>query len=364
MTFPKKTNKVDLRQQAEATLSKRKKSLITETDTLRLVHELEVHQIELEMQNEELARARGEMKTLLDQYTDLYDFAPVGYFTLAHDGIITQVNLTGASLLGAERGKLLKRRFGLFVDPQSRPAFTAFLEKVFDGDEKETCEVKLLKEKAESFWAQIEAVRDDQMCRVIVSDITERKLAGENLRLRMAEIEALHEQLREQAIRDPITGLFNRRYLQETLDREIARAQRENKPVGIIMIDIDHFKQVNDTYGHKAGDLTLENLGRLINENLRASDIPCRYGGEEFIIVVLSALLAATLERAQLLQEKINNMRVFYEGCEISITASMGVATYPLQGSKGEEVLIHADKALYQAKQNGRNCICKAEFLD
>jgi PAS domain S-box-containing protein len=156
----------------------------TEADVQRLIHELQVRQIELEMQNEELAQARAESEAALHQYTDLYDFAPVGYFTLARDGTIRQANSTGANLLGAERGKLVKRRFGVFVSPASRPALSVFLEKVFSTNgEEETCEVELLNDKTESLWAHIEAVSDDsrETCRVVVNDITARKQAEDAL---------------------------------------------------------------------------------------------------------------------------------------------------------------------------------------
>src|ERR1035437_7058343 len=153
-----------LRRQAEAKWSERKKKTgplpAAEADTRRLVHELEVHQIELEMQNEELAQSRADVEALLHQYTDLYDFAPVGYFTLARDGAIRQANLAGANLLGVERGKLIKRRFGVFVSVESRPAFSAFLEKVFTSGSKEACEIVLLKDASDPFSAQIESICD------------------------------------------------------------------------------------------------------------------------------------------------------------------------------------------------------------
>ena len=116
----------------------------TEDETQRLLHELQVHQIELEMQNEELRRARAELEVALEKYTDLYDFAPVGYLTLGPDDEIRQVNLTGARLLGVERSRLVGGRFGVFVGEADRPAFRAFLEKVFESQEKESCEVALL----------------------------------------------------------------------------------------------------------------------------------------------------------------------------------------------------------------------------
>lgn len=173
--------KSTLRQQAEEKLGKQKSTAIptTEADTLRLVHELQVHQIELEMQNEELVQARAEAEAVHRQYADLYDFAPVGYFTLARDGTISKVNLAGATLLGMARNELLTRRFGLFVSPLSRAAFVTFLEKVFSADsKKQTCEVELLcRGKTESLWAQIEATCDDtyETCRAVVVDISERK---------------------------------------------------------------------------------------------------------------------------------------------------------------------------------------------
>jgi PAS domain S-box-containing protein len=160
-------------------------SPVANVDTLRLVNELQVHQIELEMQNEDLELTRAATEAVFQQYTDLYDFAPVGYFTLANDGAIRQVNLSGTNLLGLDRSKLIKRRFGLFVSPQFRPTFTAFLEKVFlTGAEKETCVVELLKDKTETLWAHIEAVCDNsrETCRAVVVDISARKQTEENLR--------------------------------------------------------------------------------------------------------------------------------------------------------------------------------------
>ena len=185
----KQTESAELRRQAEAKLSKRKKKTApppaTESDTQRLAHELQVHQIELEMQNEELLQSRAQVEAGLRQYTDLYDFAPVGYFSLTRDGAIHQVNLAGANLLGVERGKLIKRRFGVFVSAQSRPAFSAFLEKVFStSGSKAACEIALLKDGHEPLWAHIEVIcpEDGQECRAVVVDITERKRAEEALR--------------------------------------------------------------------------------------------------------------------------------------------------------------------------------------
>ena len=156
----------------------------SDTDNKKLIHELQVHQIELEMQNEELSLSRAEVEAVLERYADLYDFAPVGYFTLARDGTISQSNLTGACLIGVERARLVNRRFEMFVSEADRLNFNAFLERVFESKAEEVCDVALLKEDAGSLWAHIEALvsGDRQACRAAVMDITARKQVEEALR--------------------------------------------------------------------------------------------------------------------------------------------------------------------------------------
>ncbi len=172
----------DLRGRAERLLrsaGEKRISSQTEADAQRLVHELQVHQIELEMQNEELRRTRAEVEAGLERYTELYDFAPVGYLTLGRDGVICQVNLTGARLLGVDRARLVGRTFGVFVGAPDRPVFNAFLEKVFSSQAKEVCEVTLLKKGKGPLNLQVAATvsQDGQECRVMIEDITERKQA-------------------------------------------------------------------------------------------------------------------------------------------------------------------------------------------
>ena len=183
----KPADAAELRRRAEKRLKESKKEEVrpgTKGELQRLLHELQVHQIELEMQNEELLKARAEVEAGLERYTDLYDFAPVGYLMLDHDGTIRQVNLTGARLLGVERSQLVNRRFGLFVSEEDRPAFNAFLKKVFESQAKESCEVALLKEGNHPFYVHIEAVvtKDGQECHAAVADIAERKRAEEALK--------------------------------------------------------------------------------------------------------------------------------------------------------------------------------------
>ena len=178
-------------------------------------------------------------------------------------------------------------------------------------------------------------------------------LALSNIRLR--------ETLRNQAIRDPLTGLFNRRYLEESLQQEISRAERSTQQIGVIMIDIDHFKRYNDTYGHEAGDAVLNELGRFLERSLRGGDTPCRYGGEEFTVLLPGVSLENALLKAERLREGAKALNVQYRGRSVgAITLSMGVACYPDQGFTGEALLRAADQALYRAKAAGRDRVVSA----
>ena len=190
---------VELRHRAEERLGEQWKSQKSDVgdpgtaeDTARLVHELQVHQIELEMQNEELQQSHAQVETLLAQYTDLYDLAPAGYLTFDREGAIRQVNLTGARLFGVERSRLVNRRFGLFVAERDQRAFSDFLQKVFASQAKECCEVTLPKESSQPVVVQIEGTcsADGQECRAVVVDLTERKRAEEELRWETALLQA------------------------------------------------------------------------------------------------------------------------------------------------------------------------------
>ncbi len=192
----------ELRRRAEARLSEKQKGQRSQAgaqrmtpDTLRLAQELQIHQIELEMQNEQLEQARVETEAALERYTDLYDFAPSGYFTLDRDGTIRQANLTGSELLGVNRARLVNRRFLLFVAENSRPGFRAFAEKVFASRSQETCEAILLREGKSSFYARIEGriSENGQDCRVVVVDITGHKRVEAILYMQAQLLDLAHD---------------------------------------------------------------------------------------------------------------------------------------------------------------------------
>lgn len=180
---------------------------------------------------------------------------------------------------------------------------------------------------------------------------------AEHISLALANIK-LREKLESQSIRDPLTGLFNRRYMEESLEREIQRCDRKHQPLGIIMLDVDHFKRFNDTFGHEAGDSVLQELGQFIQKYVRGSDIACRYGGEEFILILPEGSLDITSKRAEQLREGIKHLHLKYHHEPLGqITLSLGVASFPEHGITGQDVIREADAALYRAKREGRDAV-------
>jgi diguanylate cyclase (GGDEF)-like protein len=178
---------------------------------------------------------------------------------------------------------------------------------------------------------------------------------AEGVALAVANLK-LRETLRSQAIRDGLTGLFNRRYMEETLERELHRVTRLGIPLGLAMLDLDHFKKYNDTFGHHAGDELLRALGRLIRSQIREDDIACRYGGEEFLIIMPGASRQVTLERSEQLRQCVKQLHEMHPGQFLHpITISIGLAIFPDNSSSGDNLIQAADAALYRAKKAGRN---------
>ena len=181
---------------------------------------------------------------------------------------------------------------------------------------------------------------------------------AEHVALSLANLK-LRDTLRMQAIRDPLTSLFNRRHMEESFERELARGARAHQPVSVFMIDIDHFKRFNDTFGHAAADVVLRETASLIRAQIRSDDIACRFGGEELVVILPEASRERAVERANVLRLAISQQQVSYRGAALGgITASFGVATYPNDGMTVESLLRAADEALYEAKRAGRNRVC------
>lgn len=206
------------------------------------------------------------------------------------------------------------------------------------------------------FYLQSDSVSSlDIRRRTLAHQISEQiSLALSNLRLQ--------SKLKNQSIRDPLTGLFNRRYLEETMQRELSRSKRKKEPLSILVLDIDHFKKYNDTMGHDAGDALLVHFTALLQQNTRKEDIVCRYGGEEFVVVLPSTAQETAWHLAEKFRLLVKEMQVTFNKTKIDgITVSIGVATFPEHGGTSADLISKADTALYFAKNNGRDQVAIAQ---
>jgi diguanylate cyclase (GGDEF)-like protein/PAS domain S-box-containing protein len=452
----------NLRRVAEQQLQNKKAKLFypqPEKDLLKLVHELEVHQIELEMQNEELRKVSGELETVLEKYTDLYDFSPIGYFTIATNGVIKVMNLAGARLLSADRSILVGCSFHQFVVEEDRPVFAAFFEEVFKSHIKEKCEVALVNKKEQRLIVHMEAIADvaAEECRLVLIDITERKLADERINeilwqqqaildnipniawlkdrdgayvavndpfsrifglgpedmigksdyniypIELAEqyeknfmsvmstgqrtyfeesisdvdgnllylekvetpisndageiigvIGIAHDitsrkeievTLRHDNTHDVLTGLYNRLFFDEDMER-ISRGRMF--PVSIVMADINHLKIVNDTDGHEAGDDLIRLAAQVIMRGFRAEDVVARIGGDEFAVLLRST-------QAEVAEEAVRRIMNSPEilGGELSIAFGIASADNKKQLSRALKL---SDEMMYLVKLDQKKC--------
>jgi PAS domain S-box-containing protein len=285
----------DLRRLAEERMKVRGTRLST-LDTQRLTHELQVHQVELEMQNEELQQARAKADALLAQYTDLYDSAPTGYLTLDREGAIRQVNLTGARLLGIERSRLVNRRFGLFVAESDRCAFSAFLQKIYAGESEKGCDLELPQEGRLALFVHIQGKlsADGQECRAVVLDITERKQAEDALRQSAAELHSLAAHLN--AVREEERAALARE-LHDDLGQHLTALQIDlmwldhrlqavqppdlaalrNKIAGVVPL-VEHLTELTQTISSSLRPGVLDDLGLVAALEWQAEDTAKRTG--------------------------------------------------------------------------------------
>ena len=302
-----------------------------------------------------------------NQFDQLIKSIPIGVYrfrTTKHGKMIFEyVNHQFCEMLklSAEEIYLDAQRAFDKIHPDEIDAFMQHYEAVVQSKQPYEWEGKFVID-GEVRWLRIESrptelANGDLIWSGIQTDITERKRVEDALRNantllenRVAEIEALQAKLSEQAMRDYLTGLFNRRYLDETMEREIARATREARRLSVVMMDIDHFKGINDTFGHQAGDMVLIELGQLLKKYSRTSDIACRYGGDEFVVVMPNATSEHAFKRAEEWREAFAKKKFIADNRKFKTTLSMGIATYSLHASSSIGVFQAADQALYQSK--------------
>jgi diguanylate cyclase (GGDEF)-like protein/PAS domain S-box-containing protein len=202
-------------------------------------------------------------------------------------------------------------------------------------------------------------------CTDIDDQMHTQELLQEQIKQHTTALFEANERLQHESIHDPLTGLYNRRYLEDVLERETRRAVRADHGLSVIMLDLDHFKRFNDTYGHGAGDVVLRETAALLVKSVRAEDIVCRYGGEEFVIILPMASFKTACARAERIRERVRELNLLYRGEAVgTITISAGVAGLPEHGIVPKELLHAADAALYRAKAEGRDRVAVAQVRE
>ena len=308
----------------------------------------------------QLLAAKNDLKGMIDALPDLL-------FEVGPDGIIHDYHSPHADLLAASPAVFIGKRFSDFLPAEAAETVRgAMREAASKGTSSGATYALDLPAGKRWFELSVALKRDvDGLNRrfiCLARDITLRKQTEEALQsanqqwhLRVLEVEQLHGELRELSLHDPLTGLHNRRYLDEALEREIARAERESAAVGIVMADIDHFKFINDSYGHRMGDEVLVQVAGLLKKMSRGSDVVFRYGGEEFLLVFPGMNAEQARSKAEEIRHECAGLGIQYDGKSFSVMLSFGVAAFPDHGQQWEQIIDKADKALYRSKCEGRN---------
>ncbi len=309
-----------------------------------------------------LKASEAEFQNLLESINDGVAICQAFCFVYANDAL--------CSMLGYTRDEFTGLTFESVVDPEFIKIYRERYSQRIDINAKippSHYEIRMVcKGGKKTIWVELNARRTEYNQRpaviVIIRDITQRKneelsrqeLTGKLL-VQLEDATKVREQLYQQATRDPLTGLFNRRYLSETLTRELARAVRDKSSLCLAIIDIDYFKRINDMYSHDAGDEMIKSLASLLLNQTRREDIVCRYGGEEFIVVLPSSSLDNARQRMEQIRKSFEKSEIIWGGHKIHTTISIGIAAYPQHGFNNHELISAADTMLYQAKGAGRN---------
>lgn len=291
----------------------------------------------------------------------ILDNAAVGIFLLSPDGRWLEINQRGMLMLGYSQEELREMHYGDVLVPADRQECLATLQTYsWHQQPQYRSEQRYLRKDGSVFWGDL------SLAAIFAADGTVEALLGVLVNISgskeaEAALQMANAQLQQQVVRDPLTRLYNRRYLDATLPRELQRAVRQNQPVGVIMLDIDHFKRFNDNYGHDAGDTLLRAIGAFLESRVRGEDIACRYGGEEFTLVLPGAALEDTQQRAAEIHASVRHLVVQHQGrCLDRVTVSMGVAVFPAHGTTADDTIRAADRALYRAKRAGRDRVVTA----
>ncbi|HEX8963173.1 MAG TPA: diguanylate cyclase, partial [Rhodocyclaceae bacterium] len=363
-----------LRSEAEARLAQRAPPAAPPLTADELLHELRVHQVELEMQNEQLRLTQTALEESRDLYADLYEFAPVGYLTLTGDGRVARSNHVGATLLGLARKDLLGRRFDQFVAPACAGRWRRLFTALKTADARLIDELELQPVGAAAFPAEVDAQRkaatdDAGVVRLVLIDLSTRKAATRERRvaavaLTLQDRRAVGDEGNawEQALTDPLTRLPNRRLMMDRLHHALVGISRSTQCCALLFIDLDKFKALNDTLGHELGDELLRQVAQRLLSCVREGDTVARQGGDEFVVILekLGECPDQAAIQAQGVGEKIAaalDPPFRLDGHDYLGSASIGATVFNDPHVPPDELLKRADMAMYEAKAAGRNAL-------
>lgn len=322
----------------------------------------------------ERKKAEMALQASEEQYRFLAENTADTVWRLDNRMCFTFVNGAYTESTGFSRDEIMGRSVMEFFTPEGRE-IVANMMRIRKANEAAGVtnaslrfEVPHIRKSGDPFWVEINSnpIYDASGAIVafngIMRDVHERKQyqkkledTNQQLQEQLQENVALHAMLTEQTLRDPLTGLHNRRYLEETLPRELSRAKRVGYPMALVMVDLDHFKRVNDTYGHPTGDAVLKAMASILLHGAREGDIICRYGGEEFLVALPNMTIENALARAKAWQSTLSTTSIKHGAFNIQTTLSAGISAFPNNGADVDTLLRLADDALYRAKENGRN---------
>ncbi len=298
-------------------------------------------------------------EVLVEEMTD-------GLLVLDHESRVLEINPAAIRLLGVDRPVRMGEPIAEVLGHWPEAA-----EAVLGGDCCETCDTRLSRNGIDLSVHRLRLRHDGQgrerdmyMLRNVTAQVRAEEALQQavgDLQARVFEIEALQAELRDQAIRDPLTNLSNRRYFTESLEHELGRASRAGDPVSLVMFDVDHFKEINDALGHAAGDAVLLALGAELQTHTRVGDVACRYGGDEFLVALPNTPLEVAVQFAERWRTHWRDGKRHFGTCNAHGSLSLGVAAFPEHGTTPDELIHSADTAVYAAKAAGRDCVRVAE---
>jgi diguanylate cyclase (GGDEF)-like protein/PAS domain S-box-containing protein len=335
LTSPQETS---LRKKAERVAKKKKISLAKEKSSLnndQMLHELMVHQIELEMQNDELQRLHLEMEESRNKYSDLYDFAPISYFTIDYTGIIQELNYAASSLLAVSKYELIGRRIQIFLSPESQNAFHFFLNSVLSTNSKLVEEFKIINSEKKVIYARFEAIcyseksENGRKCHIGAIDLSDNKKA--------------EERLKYMSFHDEITDLYNWSYFEEESRR---MDTQRSLPLSIIIGDMNNLKLTNDAFGHQKGNELLRIVADTMKEVCRNEDVIARWGGDEFAVL----LPRTDLQTAENIAGRISEECITRSKDVIRCSISLGAAAKVNMKQDMKEVIRLAEERMYKNK--------------